>query len=276
MSVSGLEVARKEVSVKVFYLLPVVALLGAALWLHGSDRASAGGSLSNSASAPVLVELFTSEGCSSCPPADAYLQKLDAQPTPGTQFIVLSEHVDYWNHIGWEDPYSSAAFSQRQDRYGTKLGLESVYTPQMVVDGVSEFVGSNHHEAEQAFAKAHTAPKVEVRISNVTLKDGVVRAHVDSAQLPQNKKADVVFVVALNHADSQVAHGENAGRHLTHVAVVKSLSRVGTADAGKAFSSDVSVKVDGALQANNLRVVAFLQEPGQGRVLGVASESSVQ
>jgi hypothetical protein len=260
--------------VKALYLIPVLTVLGAALWLEA--RASSSSSAPLNGSTPVLVELFTSEGCSSCPPADAYLQKLDAQPVPGTQFIVLSEHVDYWNHIGWRDPYSSAAFSQRQDQYGSKLGLETVYTPQMVVDGVSEFVGSNRHEAEQAFAKAHTAPKVEVRISNVTLKDGVLRAHIESAQLPQGTKADVVLVVALNRAESQVAHGENAGRHLTHVAVVKSLARVGAADAAKPFSSDVSVKLDRALQPDNLRVVAFLQEPGQGRVLGAATDTQLQ
>ena len=218
---------------------------------------------------PVVVELFTSEGCSSCPPADQLLQKFDAQPFPGAQLIVLSEHVDYWNHIGWTDPYSSSAYSQRQSAYGNRLHLESVYTPQMVVDGSTEFVGSDSNLAAKAIQKASSATKIPVRISGVELEGNLLKAHLETDPLPaQSNKADLVFVIALNHAESQVARGENSGRRLTHVAVVRALVKAGSISKGQSSSQDVSAKIESGVDPSQLRVIAFLQESGQGRILG--------
>jgi hypothetical protein len=230
-----------------------------------------------SASVPVLVELFTSEGCSSCPPADALLQQLDcSQPVAGAEMIVLSEHVDYWNHIGWTDPFSSRFFSDRQSAYAGRFGLESVYTPQMVVDGTTEFVGNDSRRVSQAVQKALAAPKVPVHISGISLSTpGTLAAHVEAGALPEDsrvRKADIFLVVALNHAESQVLRGENGGRRLTHVGVVQSLTKVGSLEASHNFSQDIRVKLDPRTDPGNLRLVAFIQEPGKRSVLGATAE----
>jgi hypothetical protein len=225
----------------------------------------------------VLVELFTSEGCSSCPPADALLQQLDHnQPAERAHLIVLSEHVDYWNQIGWVDPYSSRFFSDRQNAYSERFGLRSVYTPQMVVDGSTEFVGNDSRLASQAVQKALAQQKVEVRLSAISV-DGSksLLAHIDAEALPENsviRKADVYLVVALNHAESQVLHGENGGRRLSHVNVVQSLTKVGTIAAGTAFSQDARVKLDPKTDISNLRVISFVQQSGQRQVLGATQQ----
>lgn len=218
---------------------------------------------------PILVELFTSEGCSSCPPADRFLQELDTQPLTGAQFIVLSEHVDYWNHIGWTDPYSSSEYSDRQTVYQRRFHLDSVYTPQIIVNGAEEFVGNNAGDLDKAFAKAMGAPKVALRISDVSVTSGKVHVHVESDPLSdQTPKADVMLAVALNHAESDVARGENAGHRLAHVAVVRTLAKVGRAESGKALSQDATLKLPAGVDPSAVRIIAFLQEGGQGKVLG--------
>ena len=227
------------------------------------------------AATPVLVELFTSEGCSSCPPADRLLQYLDrSQPVAGAELIVLSEHVDYWNHIGWADPYSSRFFSDRQSAYSDRFRLGSVYTPQMVVDGTTEFVGSDSRLASQACEKARRVEKIPVRISAISLENpNTVRAHVETDPLPESskaRKADIYIVVGLNHAESQVLRGENEGRRLTHVAVVQSLTKIGSVEKGKSFAQEVRIKLAPRTDAANLRVIVFVQESGPGPVLGAA------
>jgi hypothetical protein len=224
---------------------------------------------------PVLVELYTSEGCSSCPPADAYLQKLDQQPVAGAEMIVLSEHVDYWNHIGWKDPFSSSFYSDRQSAYGKRFGLGSVYTPQMVVDGSEEFVGSDRAAGERAFAKAVNSQKIAIQLSAISVESAnALRAHLEAGPLPSSQGksgAEVYVVVALNHAESQVARGENAGHRLTHAAVAESMTKVGVMRPGQGFSQDIHLKIESGLSPDNLRLVVFVQEAHQGRVLGATA-----
>ena len=218
---------------------------------------------------PIVVELFTSEGCSSCPPADALLRTLDStQPVPGVQLIVLSEHVDYWDDLGWKDTFSSHEFTVRQSVYAERLRLASPYTPQMVVDGSLEFEGNDRGRANQAFEKARSLPKVPVRISTVKSENGTVRAHLETERLPSS--AEVFVALVLEHAQSQVLRGENGGHRLEHVAVLRSLTRSGKAKKGEAFSKDVSLKLDPSNSA--YRLIAFVQEENQGKILGAAVE----
>ncbi len=217
---------------------------------------------------PVLVELFTSEGCSDCPPAETLLRTLDsAQPIPGAQVIALEEHVDYWDDQGWRDPFSSRAFTLRQSEYVERLRVANgPYTPQMVVDGTEVFVGNDRPQAGRTLAIQAKVPKVDVQISSARVENGKILAHIDAATVPSN--AEVFIAVALDHAHSQVLRGENEGRQLEHIAVVKQITPVGRVKKGEPFSKDIAVPLDRPGQA--CRVIAFLQEGDQGKVLGAA------
>ena len=254
-------------------LLSAIAMISVTAWVltHASEAPR-----SSDVRIPILVELFTSEGCSSCPPADALLSRLDRQPLAGAELVVLSEHVDYWNHLGWKDPYSSHFFSDRQSAYAERFGSLSVYTPQVVVDGANEFVGSNSGSANGAFVQALRAPKIPVHLSSISLeRTNIVRAHVETGPPPDSfdlNEVEVYAVIALNHAESRVSNGENGGRTLAHTAVVRNFTKVGTLRKGQSFAQDVLLKVGAGADANNLRLIALLQEPRQGRVVGATVE----
>jgi hypothetical protein len=187
------------------------------------------------------------------------------------QVIVLSEHVDYWNHIGWKDPYSSQFFSQRQNIYAQRMGSGTVYTPQMIVDGNSEFVGSDSREAQKAIEKSRTEEKLLVSFSSPSFTNGTLHGRIEIGTLPESlhaHSADVYVAVALNHAESQVLRGENEGRRLQHVAVVKSVTKIGSVSKNKSFTQDAAIKLEGSVDPANLRIVIFAQDPNSGKVLG--------
>jgi hypothetical protein len=220
---------------------------------------------------PVLVELFTSEGCSDCPPADALLAKLDAtQAIPGAQTIVLSEHVTYWNHQGWSDPFSFDAMTERQEDYGRHFGLDSNYTPQMVVDGTEQFVGSNAHALAAAVQKEIAIPKQAIAIEGAKWDHGVAQfaIHANPAA-----GARVVAVLAADAVHSEVARGENAGRTLHHTAVVRALkefdSNVADGRELKLAGGPLSQKGEGS---GPVRLVVFLVDRKTGHVLGAAQQ----
>jgi len=244
-----------------FWVSAVLPL--AAMWILFSVPAQA------APANPILVELFTSEGCSDCPPADAFLKALDAaQPVPGAQLIVLEEHVDYWDDQGWRDPFSSHELTLRQSEYVDRLHVKNgPYTPQMVVDGSEAFVGSDRPQAGRAFVKEVPVPKVSVQISAPRVEAGKALAHIEIGGVPS--KAEVFVAVALDHAQSQVLRGENGGRQLEHVAVVERLTSTGKVKKGEPFSKDVAIKIDDP--EKDYRLITFVQEAGEGKVLGAAA-----
>src|SRR5215475_3166984 len=217
---------------------------------------------------PVVVELFTSEGCSSCPPADEFLRLLDAkQPIDGAQLIVIGEHVDYWDDQGWRDIYSDHDLTLRQAVYVNRLGLKSSYTPQLIVDGSAECSGNDRKRAIDVIEKARVQSKVSIQISSTAFENGKLRAHIETGALPEN--AEVFVALALDHAESQVLRGENSGHRLEHVAVARNLAKVGKAGKGVTFAKDVEVKVK---PAGPYRVIAFVQQANQGKILGAAEK----
>jgi len=220
-------------------------------------------------STPIVVELFTSEGCSSCPPADALLRKLDSsQPIPGAQLIVLEEHVDYWDDLGWKDPFSSRDWTLRQTQYAQRLNVRAPYTPQMVVNGGVELLGSDSAGANKVFKQERPLPAVPVHITDVRMEGGKVHVHVETGEV--SAKAEVFVALALDHADTQVKRGENGGRHLEHVNVLQSLSGAGKVQKGQSFSKDVVVSA--GKPGTAYRLIALIQEPDQGKIVGAAVE----
>ncbi|WP_263350648.1 DUF1223 domain-containing protein [Acidicapsa acidisoli] len=221
---------------------------------------------------PVLVELFTSEGCSSCPPADALLAKLDAtQSVPGAEVIVLSEHVTYWDHQGWRDPFSLESITQRQQEYAGRFGLDDVYTPQAVVDGAAQIVGSHERELDTAIARAAAAPKIPLSIADAQWDSGSVRFSVDGGDADSGKT--LIAALALDSAQSSVLRGENSGRNLRHVAVVRVMQEMarGAVD-GRTFT----MKASAASQPGTtgaMRLVVFQIDRKNGHVLALAERT---
>jgi hypothetical protein len=220
------------------------------------------------ASPAVLVELFTSEGCSSCPPADRLLAELDhKQPLPGTTIVVLSEHVDYWNQLGWRDPFSSHQWSERQDEYGRQFGLDSIYTPQMVVDGNIEASGNDSRAVLTAIERSAKQPHIDIAISSLQRSsDGV---HIEFTA--GAAKGATVYAVIADDADrSSVARGENAGRTLEHVAVARSLVRIADLQPTPLDkTTNLALPRDG--ENRHLRVVLFARDDNNGHIVGVTA-----
>ena len=219
----------------------------------------------------VLVELFTSEGCSSCPPADALLRMLDGKRESGALVVGLSEHVTYWNSLGWADPFSQEAFTARQDGYGARFGLDSVYTPQMVIDGKTQVLGSDRAAVAKAIDALPAARAASVHIDSVaTSAKGLAVTFTVGGAFQGN--ADVYAVIADDMARSSVSRGENSGRTLDHVSVARSFTRVATVKDGKTITVSLAMPAVVKGQPETKRhLVLFAQESGLGEVLAIDS-----
>ena len=215
------------------------------------------------AAAAILVELFTSEGCSSCPPADATLARLEReQPVPGVRLLLLSEHVDYWNDQGFRDPYSSAQFTARQGRYGDRM-----YTPQAIVDCHFDVLGSDQEGIVRAAKGAALEPHGTLSVSRAS---GAHRLHLAASGLPPHGPSQVMLAVVEDGLVDKVERGENAGRTLSHTAVVRALKGVATIS-GSASEWSGDVEVPQGASWKETRIVAFVQDTRSSRVLAAGA-----
>jgi hypothetical protein len=271
----NLRAALAIIAISLFAPLIVRTDSSAETHLRGLISHQAGNSAAKPAT-PVLVELFTSEGCSSCPPADRLLAQLNArQPVKGAEAIILEEHVDYWDDLGWHDPFASAAVTQRQKDYDQTIHAE-VYTPQMIVDGRTDVLGSDQRAAERAIAKASDAPKTELELSWVGMTStmgGPKLLRVRAGKLSGGDKAEVFMAITESHLHSDVKRGENAGRGLEHDGVVRKLTSLGKTNGNGEYSYDAqtSVKLSPEWKRENVRVVVFVQDVRSRQIYAATS-----
>lgn len=214
----------------------------------------------------VLVELFTSEGCSSCPPAERVLAKLETeQPFAEAELITLAFHVDYWNNLGWKDKFALPLFTQRQKAYDRKFQTGKIYTPQMIVDGDIEFVGSKMDIAEKAIKKSLENKKAEIQIDAVDQK-----LKVKITDIPKHEDASVYLAFAEDDLSSDVRRGENAGKNLKHVSVVRILQAIGRImPQDKSFELETNLQIQTDWKKENLKAIVFVQENKSRKILGV-------
>jgi len=204
---------------------------------------------------PVVVELFTSQGCSSCPPADALLEELSKRPG----VVALSLHVDYWDYIGWRDPFADSAYTERQRLYQTRLDNRFIYTPQMVIDGVYDVVGSRHGQVAQAIEQARGRQKVALTLTQESVA-------IPAGDAP--KSGATVWLALLDrHHETPVAAGENHGRKLVNANVVRSFTKIGE---WKGEALVLPLDPEAAKKEGRYACAVLLQDGDYGPILGAA------
>lgn len=247
-----------------FFAIFAVGLAAAGCLSQPAQGQKSDAAPKSAARVPVIVELFTSEGCSSCPPADRALKFLaEQQPVSNAEVIPLAFHVDYWNNAGWKDRFSSAAFSRRQELYVSRFGLDSSYTPEMVVDGRSEFIGNDTGKASKRIAEAANDAKGSVVLNF----DGDV-LNVRISGLAGHHPATVFLAITEDDINSAVNGGENSGQTFNHSSVVRSLTSLGLVEkAASTFESKTGVPAVPDLKPEKGRVVVFVQDNDSRKII---------
>ena len=225
--------------------------------------------------APVVLELFTSEGCSSCPPADALISELGSSTK---SVIPLAYHVDYWNHLGWADPFSSRQWSERQSDYARAMNLDGEYTPQMVIGGGWQCGGSDEGSIERAVAAARSASSLGRTSIQTSFADaGSRKLQVKvSAQMSSTANGGHLVMLAIyeNGLVSKIGAGENGGREITYDYTVRKLLPVLELDGtkGGSVSKELTIDLDPSWSLDHVGVAAFIQDPATLRIEGASSE----
>lgn len=215
----------------------------------------------------VLLELYTSEGCPTCPPADAHLARLEReQPIADTEIITLALHVDYWNSLAWKDVYSSPMFSRRQQIYSLALKTNQSYTPQMIVDGQIEFTGSNAAKARKAILEASKTIKAAIAITPHT-----AGCKIEITGIPAHETATVFLAITEDNLASNRKSGQNSNKKVEHISVVRELKSLGMLAAAQTnLEIDTALQVQSAWKKENLKLVVFVQENASRRILGAS------
>jgi hypothetical protein len=226
----------------------------------------------DSARPGVLVELFTSQGCSTCPPADRLLTRLGAEGEG--RIVPLAFHVDYWNHDGWSDPFSRHAWSVRQQAYVRRFRLPAEYTPQMVVDGSSQIIGSREADLRAAISAAAARPSARIALGvERSASRLLVAATVDRPAELRGRRLELMVAVFETGFVTKIGSGENGGKLLHDDYVVRSLERGAkiAADAPARTEHSLSLSADRGWDSSRLGVAAFLQDPKTLEVWGASS-----
>ncbi len=250
---------------KIFPAIAFIALVVVACGFKKSPKPLQ--AKSNGMFEPVaVIELFTSQGCSSCPPADALLaQTIAAAKTNGKKIFALSFHVDYWNRLGWADPFSNAAYSARQSSYVSHFGLDGAYTPQMIVNGNKEFVGSDNSLLTQSLADAlKTKAEINFTSLNATFAEGKPIT-VNYTTEGNIAGAKINFALVSLNETTNVKRGENGGRTLTNENVVRQWVTKTANNSGEITFANPPVSAK-----NNTAIVAFVQEDKSFKITGAA------